>query len=214
MKKSHFITLIVAFIFILVGGFFMGMSFGGKGGVAVSESSTTSGKSAQSLDDSKDLTEPYSGGFPADPSHYPVDKYGDPITTGDFGEALKELNEGLQAKEGQEVYAYQPPDSEYLEIHFSPSDKAIEEKDDQAVAVEYASMALLIIKNYPDYSDVPGDTICVYLGDSTAMITASYINAMPYTSFLALSQDTSLNANLNLAYDTAFKEYDMSNLTK
>lgn len=162
----------------------------------------------------KNLEDPFGGGFPADPSHYPPEEYGEPITTGDFGAAIKNLNDGLQAKEGQEVYAYQPPDSKYLEIHFSPSDKAIEEKDKQAVAVEYASMALLIIKNYPNYSDVPGDTICIYLGDSTAMITASYINAMPYTSFLALSEDTSLNANLNLAYDTAFKEYDMSNLTK
>lgn len=160
----------------------------------------------------KNLEDPFGGGFPANPSYYPLEEYGEPITTGDFGSAIKNLNDGL-IDEGQEVYAYKPPESEYLEIHFSPSDKVIEEKDNQAVAVEYVSMALLIIQNYPDYSDTFGDTICVYLGDSTAMITASYINSVPYTSFLALSQDSALNANLNLVYDTAFRDYDLSNLT-
>lgn len=159
------------------------------------------------------LEDPFGGGFPANPSYYPSEEYGEPITTGDFGAAIKNLNDGLQIDEGQEVYAYKPPESEYLEIHFSPSDKAIEEKDNQAVAAEYASIALLIIQNYPDYSDTFGDTISVYLGDSTALITATYRNSVPYTSFFPFSQDSALNANLNLAYDTAFGDYDLSNLT-
>lgn len=169
-------------------------------------------ESSKPSDVIKNLEDPFGGGFPANPSYYPPEEYGEPITTGDFGAAIKNLNDGL-IDEGQEVYAYKPPKSEYLEIHFSPSDKAIEEKDNQAVAVEYASMALLIIQNYPDYSDTFGDTISVYLGDSTALITATYRNSVPYTSFFPFSQDSALNANLNLAYDTAFGDYDLSNLT-
>lgn len=161
-----------------------------------------------------DLENPYASGFPADPSHYPPEKYGEPITTGDFGEALKKLNEEFSAgEEGREVYAYMPPDSDYLEIHFSPSDKAIEEEDDQTVALEYAAIAQLIVENYPKYSDVYGDTIAIYLGDLTALISVTYSDSTPYTSLTVFSQDTSLNADLNLAYDTTLGKYDIGLLT-
>lgn len=212
MKK--FISLLLGAVFCI--GVFAGCSQveqGTQNNGSSQSSISAPEESSKPSDIIKNLEDPFGGGFPANPSYYPPEEYGAPITTGDFGTAIKNLNDGLQVDEGQEVYAYKPPNSEYLEIHFSPSDKAIEEKDNQAVAVEYASLALLIIQNYPDYSDTFGDPICVYLGDSAAMITASYINSVPYTSFLALSQDSALNANLNLAYDTAFEEYDISNLT-
>lgn len=160
-----------------------------------------------------DLENPYDSGFPADPSHYPPEEYGEPITTGDFGEALKKLNEEFSTDEGREVYAYMPPDSDCLEIHFSPSDKAIEEKDDQTVALEYVAMAQLIAENYPKYSDTYGDTIAIYLGDLTALISVTYSDSTPYTSLTVFSQDTSLNADLNLAYDTTLGKYDIGLLT-
>lgn len=189
--------------------------------VSTEENSDTSNESSDASDENSDANElinnlenPYASGFPADPSHYPPEKYGEPITTGDFGEALKELNEEFSAgEEGREVYAYMPPDSDYLEIHFSPSDKAIEEEDDQTVALEYAAMAQLITENYPKYSDTYGDTIAIYLGDLTALISVTYSNATPYTSLTVFSQDTSLNADLNLAYDITLGKYDIGLLT-
>lgn len=173
--------------------------------------SSNEGSDANELIES--LENPYDSGFPADPSHYPPEKYGEPITTGDFGKALKELNDDLSVDNGQEVYAYMPPDSDYLEIHFSPSDKAIEEEDDQTVALEYAAMAQLIAENYPKYSDTYGDTIAIYLGDLTALISVTYSYSTPYTSLTVFSQDTSLNADLNLAYDITLGKYDIGLLT-
>lgn len=158
----------------------------------------------------ENLANPYGSGFPANPSYYPPEKYGQPITTGDFGKALKKLNDDLSVDNGQEVYAYMPPDSDYLEVHFSPSDKAIEEEDDQTVALEYAAMAQLIAENYPDYSDTYGDTITIYLGDSIALISVTYTGSSPHTAFTAFSQDESLNAYLQLAYDTTLGKYDIS----
>lgn len=159
------------------------------------------------------LENPYDSGFPANPSYYPPEKYGKPITTGDFGKALKKLNDDLSVDNGQEVYAYMPPDSDYLEIHFSPSDKAIEEEDDQTVALEYAAMAQLIVENYPKYSDTYGDTIAIYLGDLTALISVTYSYSTPYTSLTVFSQDASLNSDLNLAYDITLGKYDIGLLT-
>lgn len=188
--------------------------------VSTGENSDTDYESSDASDENSDANEiinnlenPYASGFPANPSYYPPEEYGQPITTGDFGEDLKELNEELSRDEGQEVYAYLPPDSEYLQIHFSPSDKAIEEKDDQTVALEYTAMALLIAENYPYYSDTYGDTIAIYLGDLTALISVSYVNSTPYTSLMVFSQDTSLAQYLNLAYDTTLGKYDTGLLT-
>lgn len=177
------------------------------------ESSDASDENSDANELINDLENPYASGFPADPSHYPPEEYGEPITTGDFGEALKKLNEEFSTDEGREVYAYMPPDSDYLEIHFSPSDKAIEEKDDQTVALEYAAIAQLIAENYPKYSDTYGDTIAIYLGDLTALISVTYSDSTPYTSLTVFSQDTSLNADLNLAYDTTLGKYDIGLLT-
>ena len=213
MKKSHLITLIVAFIFILAGGFFMGMSFGNNGFFAESESSTASSKNiaTQSLEDSKNLTEPYSGGFPANPSAYPPEKYGKPITTGDFGLALSILNAGIQDK-GQEVYAYRTPDNKFVDVRYSPSDKAISNKDAQTIAIEYMAMAKMIIDSYPNYSDVPTETVGIYLGNSTVVVSAAYVGDTPITSLLAYTGDSELDLKLKLAYDVTFADSDISNL--
>lgn len=178
------------------------------------ETSTSSSDSFQSEELIHSLEDPFATGFPANPKYYPVEEYGDPITNSNFGRDLKSLNDDIYASNGQEVYAYMPPDSSYLEIHFSPSDKAIEERDSETVALEYMAMALLIIQNYPDYLPSYGNTICIYLGELTAMITVGYMDSDPYTSFMSFSQDDSLNKYLDLSYKAVLGDYDISQLTE
>lgn len=153
--------------------------------------------------------------FTAAPEDYPAEQYGEQIVDGDFGTALKDLNADFkESGEGQEIIALYKEGDTSIQVHYSPSDKAVEEDDYETIAIEFISMAKLIISNINQYSDIPTKSVTVVLGRSSAILIATDPSeyGASITSFSALSENEELNDILQTTYDIAFEDMDVSNI--